>query len=93
MMDAAGQQQMLEPLFPGLMGIRLTEVTPERVVARMPVRADLCTAGGNLPAALAWPLPTPRVRWERWSILRRARRRQPPIRAPSSWREPRSAPS
>jgi len=39
---------MLEPLFPGLMGVRLTEVTPERVVAQMPVRPDLCTAGGIL---------------------------------------------
>lgn len=39
---------MFEPLFPGLMGVRLTEVTPERVVAQMPVRPDLCTAGGIL---------------------------------------------
>jgi 1,4-dihydroxy-2-naphthoyl-CoA hydrolase len=41
-------QQLLDPLFPGLMGVRLTEVTPERVLAEMPVRADLCTAGGIL---------------------------------------------
>jgi uncharacterized protein (TIGR00369 family) len=41
-------QAMLEPLFPGLMGVRLTELTPERVCAEMPVRADLCTAGGIL---------------------------------------------
>lgn len=48
MLDVATVQIMLEPLFPGLMGVRLIEVTPERVVAQMPVRADLCTAGGIL---------------------------------------------
>lgn len=31
---------------PGLMGVRLLEVTPERVLAEMDVRPDLCTAGG-----------------------------------------------
>lgn len=41
-------QALLEPLFPGLMGVRLTELTPERVCAEMPVRANLCTAGGIL---------------------------------------------
>lgn len=47
-MDIAKLQALLEPLFPGLMGIRLTEATPERVVATMDVRPDLCTAGGIL---------------------------------------------
>lgn len=41
-------QQILDPLFPGLMGVKLTEATPERVVATMRVRPDLCTAGGIL---------------------------------------------
>ena len=41
-------QAMLEPLFPGLMGVRLTELSPECVRAEMLVRADLCTAGGIL---------------------------------------------
>ena len=41
-------QQVLNPLFPGLLGIRLTEVAPERVVASMEVRPDLCTTGGVL---------------------------------------------
>jgi 1,4-dihydroxy-2-naphthoyl-CoA hydrolase len=41
-------QELLDPLFPGLMGVRLAEVTPERVLAEMTVRADLCTAGGIL---------------------------------------------
>jgi uncharacterized protein (TIGR00369 family) len=44
----ASIQQLLEPLFPGLMGVRLVELTPERVVAQMVVRPDLCTAGGIL---------------------------------------------
>ena len=41
-------QRLLKPLFPGLMGVRLVELTPERVVAQMVVRPDLCTAGGIL---------------------------------------------
>jgi uncharacterized protein (TIGR00369 family) len=40
--------KLLEPLFPGLMGVRVVELTPERVVAELPVRPDLCTAGGIL---------------------------------------------
>ena len=41
-------QSRLQPLFPGLMGVQLTELTPERVVATMLVRPELCTAGGIL---------------------------------------------
>ena len=41
-------QQLLEPLFPGVMGLHLTEVGPERVVATMLVRPDLCTTGETL---------------------------------------------
>ena len=48
MLDAAAVQKLLKPLFPGLMGIELIEVTPERVVASLPVRPDLCTTGGIL---------------------------------------------
>jgi uncharacterized protein (TIGR00369 family) len=48
MHDVATLQKLLDPLFPGLMGVRLTEVSPNRVVAEMAVRADLCTAGGIL---------------------------------------------
>ncbi|HZP91847.1 MAG TPA: PaaI family thioesterase [Burkholderiales bacterium] len=48
MSTAATLQEVLKPLFPGLMGIRLTEVTPQRVVAAMEVRPDLCTTGGVL---------------------------------------------
>ncbi|SEA33368.1 uncharacterized domain 1-containing protein [Variovorax sp. YR216] len=39
-------QQMLDPIFPGLMGVRLLTLEPERVVANLLVRPDLCTAGG-----------------------------------------------
>jgi len=48
MHDVASLQALLGPLFPGLMGVRLLEVSPERVLAEMPVRADLCTTGGIL---------------------------------------------
>jgi 1,4-dihydroxy-2-naphthoyl-CoA hydrolase len=43
--DVLSMQARLQPLFPGLMGITLTETTPERVVATMLVRPDLCTTG------------------------------------------------
>src|SRR4051812_19961680 len=47
-MDLDRLQKLLAPLFPGLMGVQLTEATPERVLATMQVRPELCTAGGIL---------------------------------------------
>jgi 1,4-dihydroxy-2-naphthoyl-CoA hydrolase len=47
-MDIDALQKLLQPLLPGLMGVQLTEATPERVVATLLVRPDLCTAGGIL---------------------------------------------
>jgi 1,4-dihydroxy-2-naphthoyl-CoA hydrolase len=41
-------QSMLAPLFPGLMGVQLVEVTKERVVATLVVRPDLCTTGDSM---------------------------------------------
>lgn len=38
-------QSLIAPLFPGLMGLEIEEVTPERVVASLLVRPDLCTTG------------------------------------------------
>jgi uncharacterized protein (TIGR00369 family) len=34
--------------FPSLMGVEITEATPERVRGRLTVRADLCTSGNIL---------------------------------------------
>jgi 1,4-dihydroxy-2-naphthoyl-CoA hydrolase len=48
MISVNAMQQLLAPLFPGSMGVRVTELAPERVVAEMLVRPDLCTAGGIL---------------------------------------------
>jgi uncharacterized protein (TIGR00369 family) len=48
MTELESLQQRLEPLFPGLMGVRLVEISPDRVVATMSVRPDLCTTGGIL---------------------------------------------
>jgi 1,4-dihydroxy-2-naphthoyl-CoA hydrolase len=48
MNDIASLQELLVPLFPGLMGVRLLTLAPDRVVAEMDVRPDLCTAGGVL---------------------------------------------
>jgi uncharacterized protein (TIGR00369 family) len=41
-------QALLAPLFPGLMGVQLEQVTPDRVVATLLVRPDLCTTGDTL---------------------------------------------
>ena len=46
MADVAALQKILDPIFPGLMGVRLVTMEPERVVANLVVRPDLCTAGG-----------------------------------------------
>jgi uncharacterized protein (TIGR00369 family) len=46
--DIASVQAILEPIFPGLMGVRLLELAPERVRAEMAVRPELCTTGGIL---------------------------------------------
>jgi len=41
-------QEMFASLLPGLMGVVLEETTPEKVVATMLVRPDLCTVGNVL---------------------------------------------
>lgn len=41
-------QQILDPLFPGLMGVRLVAVEAEKVLAELEVRPNLCTTGGIL---------------------------------------------
>ena len=41
-------QSRFAGLLPDLMGLEFVETTPERVVARMRVRPDLCTVGGIL---------------------------------------------
>ncbi len=44
-MTVASLQELLAPLFPGLIGIELVEATGDRVVAALKVRPDLCTTG------------------------------------------------
>ena len=41
-------QQIFRPLFPGLMGVRIVDLAPERVVAELDIRPELCTTGGML---------------------------------------------
>jgi 1,4-dihydroxy-2-naphthoyl-CoA hydrolase len=48
MIDNAAIQTFLNTMFPGLLGIELQELTPDRVVGTMMVRPDLCTAGETL---------------------------------------------
>jgi uncharacterized protein (TIGR00369 family) len=46
MRTAEDIQKLFQPLFPGLMGVEIKEATPDRIVASLLVRPDLCTAGG-----------------------------------------------
>lgn len=48
MKDMHAIQAQLAPLFPGLMGVQLEQADPDKVVATMVVRPDLCTAGSTL---------------------------------------------
>jgi len=48
MSAASDIQERWKGLFPELMGVRFTEVGPERVVAELTVRPELCTIGGVL---------------------------------------------
>lgn len=48
MVSVEAAQGVLDPLFPGLMGVRLVELAPDRVVGELVVRPDLCTTGGVL---------------------------------------------
>ena len=47
-MDMDAIQRILDPLFPGLMGVRIVALSPERVVGELTVRPDLCTTAGIL---------------------------------------------
>ena len=42
---APQMQERLKGILPELLGIQLVEVTPEKVIATLRVRADLCTTG------------------------------------------------
>jgi uncharacterized protein (TIGR00369 family) len=41
-------QSILEPLLPGLLGVKLVSVEDERIVAHLHVRPQICTTGGIL---------------------------------------------
>ena len=45
---AASIQERVRGLLPDLLGIAFTDVTPEKVVARLEVRKELCTIGDSL---------------------------------------------
>ena len=45
MLSVESLQHVLAPLFPGLMGVRVVEAAPDRVVGELVVRPDLCTTG------------------------------------------------
>ena len=45
---AASFQDRFKGLLPDMMGMEFTEATPDKVVAKLAVRKDLCTIGENL---------------------------------------------
>ena len=47
-MSPAAIQKVIATQFPGLLGVELLEVGPDRVVGRLPIRPELCTVGGIL---------------------------------------------
>jgi len=84
MTDTAALQKLLDPLFPGLMGIRLVACEPERVVAEMAVRPDLCTTGGILHGGASMAFADTLGAVGTFVNSRRASGRRRPTRAPSS---------
>ena len=44
----ASMQERVKGLLPDLLGIEFTDVTPDKVVAQLTVRKDLCTVGDSL---------------------------------------------
>ena len=46
--DLRAIQTLLDPLLPGLLGVRLLSAEPDRIVAELEVRSNLCTTGGVL---------------------------------------------
>ncbi len=47
-MSPAAIQQLITPMFPGLLGVELVETTPDKVVGRLRVRPEVATTGGIL---------------------------------------------
>jgi uncharacterized protein (TIGR00369 family) len=47
-MSPAAVQQVIAPMFPGLLGVELVETTAERIVGRLRVRPEISTTGGIL---------------------------------------------
>jgi len=45
---AASMQERFKGLLPDLLGMEFVDVTPDKVVAQLTVRRDLCTAGDSL---------------------------------------------
>jgi uncharacterized protein (TIGR00369 family) len=45
---SATMQEKFKGLLPDLIGIEFTDVTPDKVIARLAVRKDLCTIGDSL---------------------------------------------
>lgn len=44
----AAAHERMKDVLPGLLGIEFTEISPERVIAKLAVRPEVCTVGGIL---------------------------------------------
>lgn len=47
-MDAAAIQKRIDPMFPGTLGVKILEVSADRVLGELEVRPGLCTGGDTL---------------------------------------------
>jgi len=47
-MDVAAVQKLVDPMFPGTMGVKILEVGPDRIFAELMVRQGLCTTRDTL---------------------------------------------
>ena len=48
MIDLKALQDYLDTMFPGLLGVKLEEISPDKVVGSLIVRSALCTGGETL---------------------------------------------
>ena len=47
-MDAAAIQKRIDPMFPGTLGMKIVEISTDRVLGELTVTAGLCTSGETL---------------------------------------------
>lgn len=46
--QVAAMNAVIKKMMPGLLGVEVVEISPDKIVGKMVVRPDMCTAGGIL---------------------------------------------